>query len=479
MRAVQDGGSPGARLRRGLAWNATSVLSTHGLNFLRYVIVARLLSVEAFGLFAMVNVAMLAAYMLSTWGWRQAFIVQHRDPENPDPRQQALWTADLLVRVAATVLLALAAPGIARGFGEPVLGPLIAVSGLYVLGQGLRHPALLDREREMEFRTIAVIDLSGAVAGLVVAVAAALLLRSVWALVLGQVAASLLPAALSYALLGRPGRPRLDRALVRQGFGFARSVLGISFLGWIVSQADNALIGAALGAAALGLFAIAHRLAEIPKVAQDMIISRAVYPYYVKALQQGTGALARAWITTGRYTLWLLWLAYLPLLVAPELVLALLFGPRWGAAADALRVLALAGILRGIGVFLAPVLLALQRPGLDFRIKLLETGVFVGVGAWGALVIGRIEAVALAGVAGFALGLVLRLRAVCRGTRAAPGDLWPAWRAPGAGLVAALLPLSLQGVAHPAVVLAATVLLLAGAFALLERDGLRRLRALR
>jgi O-antigen/teichoic acid export membrane protein len=476
---VRGGSSPGARLRRGLAWNATSVLSTHGLNFLRYVVVARLLSFEAFGLFAMVNVAMLAAYMLSTWGWRQAFIAQHRDPENPDPRQQALWTADLLARATATGLLALAAPLIARGFGEPVLGPLIAVSSLYVLGHGLRHPALLDREREMEFRVIAVIELSGAVAGLIVAVVGALLLRSVWALVLGQVAASLVPAALSYVLLGRPGRPRLDRALVRQGFHFARGVLGISVLGWIVSQVDNALIGAALGAAALGLFAIAHRLAEIPKVAQDMVISRAVYPYYVKALQEGVGALARAWITTGRYTLWLLWLAYLPLLVAPEFVLGLLFGARWDAAADALRLLALAGILRGISVFLAPVLLALQRPGLDVRIKLVETAVFVGVAAWGAFAVGRIEAVAAAGVAGFALGLGLRLRAVCRGTRTAPRDLWPAWRGPAAGLAVALLPQSLQGGAHPAALLAATVLLLAGAFLLLERDGLRRLRGLR
>lgn len=476
---MKGNSSPNEQLQRGLAWNATSVLSTHALNFLRYVIVARLLSFEAFGLFAMVNVAMLAAFMLSTWGWRQAFIAQHIDPENPARRQQALWTADLLVRTLATVLLALSAPFVAAAFGDARLGPLIAVSGLYVLGQGLRHPALLDREREMEFRIIAVVELSGAVAGLVVTVVAALLLRSVWALVLGQVTSALVPALVSYVVIGPPARPRLDGKLVRQGFGFARNVLGISALGWVMSQADNALVGAALGAGALGLFAIAHRLCEVPKVMQDMVISRAVYPYYVKALRQGAGTLSRAWIVTGRYTLWLLWFAYLPLLLAPEFLLGLLFGARWDAAAGALRLLAIAGMVRGVSTFLTPVLFALQRPAVDLRIKLVETALFAGIAAWGAFVVGTIEAVALAGVVAWTLGLLLRLRTVCRVTRTGVRDLWPVWKTPLAGLALVLLLASALGRAPQPWLLAAALALLLALFLVLERQRLRQLRGAR
>ena len=476
---MQADQGPEARLRRGLAWNAGSVLSTHALNFLRYVVVARLLSFEAFGLFAMVNVAMLAAHMLSTWGWRQAFIAQHKDPEAPEPRQQALWTADLIVRAGATLLLALAAPLVARGFGEPELTALIAVSGLYVLGQGLRHPALAEREREMQFRVIAWVELSGAVAGLVVAVAGAVLLRSVWALVLGQVMTVMVSAAVSYLLLGAPARPLLDRHLIRHGFRFARGMFGISALGWVMSQADNAIVGAVLGAGALGLFAIAYRLCEIPKVMQDTIITRAVYPYYVKALANGAGQLRDAWTLTGRYTLWLLWLVYLPLIVAPDLLLSLLFGARWAAAADALRVLAVAGALRGVSTFLTPVLMSLQRPGLDARIKLVETGVFVAVAAWGALGPGTIEAVALAGVAAWGLGLVLRFAAVCRATDARAGELLRAWRAPLAGLAGGLLPVALLGRLAPAALLALLLAMLLGLALWLERDRLRHLRGAR
>lgn len=476
---MQADQGPEARLRRGLAWNAGSVLSTHALNFLRYVVVARLLSFEAFGLFAMVNVAMLAAHMLSTWGWRQAFIAQHKDPEAPEPRQQALWTADLVVRAGATLLLALAAPLVARGFGEPDLAALVAVSGLFVLGQGLRHPALLEREREMQFRAIAWVELSGAVAGLVVAVAGAVVLRSVWALVLGQVMAAMVSAATSYLLLGPPARPLLDHRLIRQGFRFARGMFGISTLGWVMSQADNAIVGAALGAGALGLFAIAYRLCEIPKVMQDTIITRAVYPFYVKALAHGMGALRDAWTRTGRYTLWLLWLVYLPLVVAPDLLLSLLFGARWTAAAEALRVMAVAGILRGVSTFLTPVLMSLQQPGLDFRIKGVETVVFVGVATWGALVSGTIEAVALAGVAAWGLGLVVRMTAVCRKTGARAADLLHAWRAPLAGLAGALLPVALLGRLAPAALLALLLAVLLGLALWLERDRLRQLRGAR
>jgi len=473
---MQAGEGPEARLRRGLAWNAGSVLSTHALNFLRYVVVARLLSFEAFGLFAMVNVAMLAAHMLSTWGWRQAFIAQHKDPEAPQRRQQALWTADLVVRAGATLLLALAAPFVAGAFGEPQLAALVAVSGLYVLGQGLRHPALLDREREMEFRVIAWVELSGAIAGLVVAVAGAVLLRSVWALVLGQVAGPLVSALMSYVLLGAPARPLLDDRLIRQGFGFARGMLGISAVGWVMSQADNAIVGAVLGAGALGLFAIAYRLCEIPKVMQDTIITRAVYPYYVKALARGPGELKRAWTLTGRYTLWLLWLVYLPLILAPDLLLSLLFGARWAAAADALRVLALAGVVRGVSTFLTPVLMALQRPGLDFRIKLFEMAAFIAVAAWGALVPGTIEAVALAGLVAWGLGLVVRLVVVCRTTGARGSELLAAWRAPLAGLAAALLPVPLLWRLPPVAVLALVVGVLILLVLWLERDRWRHVR---
>lgn len=473
---AETGKNPEALLRGGLSWNAASVLSAHAINFARYAIVARLLSLDAFGLFAMANVVVIGAQMLSNWGWRQAFIAQQGAEEDPVRRQRALWTADLLVRAGAVLLLCVSAPLIARGFGRPELAGLIALSSLYVLAQGLRHPALMNRERQLDFRIIAVVELSGAVAGLLVAIIAAWLLGTVWALVYGQVVAALVPALVSHRAVGTPARWLIDRALIRQGFGFGRHVLGLSALGWVMSQSDNAMIGAALGASALGLYALAYRLCEIPKLVQDTVISRTVYPYYVQAARRGIADLGRAWMLTTRYTLWLLWFAYLPMLLAPEALLGLLFGAPWLPAADALRILATAGVLRGFNNVLAQVFLSTQQPAVELRIKLCETVLFLAAITYGALVVGSIEAVAVAGILGWGSGFAVRIVLAGRVTQLSAGTLLSAWKSPLAGLGAmtVLAPalLWLPG----GLTLVLSVALLSALFLGLERAQLKRLR---
>src|SRR4051812_28687603 len=128
----------------GVAWTALQTTGSRVVNAIVFVVLARLLVPEAFGVVALAGVfiTFMTVFVEQGFGWA---LVQ-REHADEEHYNTAFWTA-LGMGCALAILTALLAPWIAYVFGEPQLGPVLRVLGAsFVLtGLGCVPEAILRR----------------------------------------------------------------------------------------------------------------------------------------------------------------------------------------------------------------------------------------------------------------------------------------------------------------------------------------------
>src|SRR5262245_49343036 len=154
----------------GAKWTSVSTVVSAAVQFAQMAVLARLLSPVDFGLMAMVMIVLNFAQIYSDLGISAA-IVQKQDPSWKE--LSSVYWASIFVGIFVFGLLLAATPIIVRLYGEPRLSTLVpAISILFLIAPfGSQFSLLL--QKNLEFRTLALIDMSAAISGAVIAIAAA------------------------------------------------------------------------------------------------------------------------------------------------------------------------------------------------------------------------------------------------------------------------------------------------------------------
>ena len=325
---------------KGVAWMAAGNWLEQAINFIVFVVLARLLGAEAFGLLAMAT----AFVILSEFLVRETlseFLIAIPDPEDAH-FNAVFWSLAGLGGVLAALLLIFAGP-IAAFYGAgQVRGLIAALSPTVVMIALTAVPVALLR-RELQFKTLSLRAISGVFVGGVVGIGMAAAGFGVWSLAgqrLAQVATNILMAW--GAVRWRPGLSTSQRHL-REVIGFGGQVLGLRAAELALAQSPSVIIGATLGPAALGLFSIAWRLVEIASFLIVTPLRMAAQPAFAAMTRQGARA-ADLLIDISRLSGLAAFPAFAGLAVLAEPVLHLFFGAKWMPAAPALSVLALVGL---------------------------------------------------------------------------------------------------------------------------------------
>ncbi|NIQ52764.1 MAG: oligosaccharide flippase family protein, partial [Gammaproteobacteria bacterium] len=245
----------------GVRWSAVARYGEQAVLFVTTLVLVRLLAPSAFGVFNMAFLAIGLILTLADFGIPSALI--HRESVDEGFATSLFWLnmagAALLAGVAA-----LGAPAVGAFFDEPAAVPILRVLSLgMVLNAAGAIPAAL-LMRELRFERLARFQLTAAVAGGGAGIGLAATGFGVWSLVAHQLVRFGTESALLLSLGGfRPGlRPRLAHA--REVAGYGLNVTGAGVLGFVLQNADNALIGRFLGSTALGYY-------EVGRVAVDSI----------------------------------------------------------------------------------------------------------------------------------------------------------------------------------------------------------------
>ena len=225
------------------------------------IILARLLTPEAYGLIGMVAVMTGFISIFKDLGLSAATI--QKEKITADQISTLFWV-NLGLSFALMLLTVAIAPGVAWFYGEPRL-TLITMgfaAGFLFGGLTVQHEALL--RRQMRFGAIAAVDITSIVLGLIVAITMAWRGAGYWSLVANQLVQGLTYAIGIWMVSDwRPGRP-VKNAGVRSMLAFGGNLTGFGVVNYFGANLDNLLVARFWGAQQLGFYAKAYQLLLLP-----------------------------------------------------------------------------------------------------------------------------------------------------------------------------------------------------------------------
>jgi O-antigen/teichoic acid export membrane protein len=307
------------------------------------IILARLLSPQEYGLFAMALSVIAFLDLLQQFGLGSA-IVQRQDV-SPAQLNAAFW---MLAGAGSTVVVVafLAAGAAAQFYGEPRLLWLVRILALNFLVTALGTVPYSLLTKEIDFRRRSLAEACGVIAGAVSSLSLAYLGYGVWALVLGNLARALTQNTGMLILSGwLPGMPASPRG-IRDILTFGVRMGGANALNTLTSAASFAIVGRTLGVEALGLYEMADTLGTTNPLHRlsSAVVQQLSLPLFSK-LQRDPNQLRTHFLKASKY----LAVFALPtqvgmLLVAADLVVVLL-SAKWLPMVNLMRAFCAGGIL--------------------------------------------------------------------------------------------------------------------------------------
>lgn len=268
-----------ARLMRGAALTGGAFVLAQALRFGSNLILARLLFPDAFGLMALVTMVMVGLTMLSDAGIQQS-ILHHKRGEEADFLNTAFTLNAARGLVLWLIACALGWP-LAQFYSAPELVYFLPLCGLILLFNGLTPTRVYSAERNILLGRILTIDLIAQVAGIVLMIVLAYLLRSPWALAIGVMATGLIRTLLEWSFIaGLANRFRWEREAGRDLMNFGGWIMLSSAFGFLLAQGDRAILGRFLSLETLGLYNIAYFLAAFPILLLNALMERMLIPAY-------------------------------------------------------------------------------------------------------------------------------------------------------------------------------------------------------
>lgn len=323
---------------------ATLVYSTLTINVLRIfntMVLTRLLAPRDFGLSAIVMSVFFVLAMITDAGF-QAFIVRHRDGEDP-AFLDAVWSVHVSRGwLICLVALALAIP-ISRVMGSPDIAPILAVSSLTFAIEGSGSLTMMTAIRKGLVRTLSMVDLLIFVTQMVTGIVAALFIRNVWSMVIAMIVTSFARVLCSYVVFPESRRRfRPDRAVTRELWGFSRMIAMSSMLTLVLAQIDKLLLARVFSLPMFGVYAVSANLASAPQGVVGAYASRMIYPLLARVHREDPTDLRRAYYANrGVFFYGFVFLTGVLIGAAP-LVIGLLYDSRYAGADYYLRILAVA-----------------------------------------------------------------------------------------------------------------------------------------
>lgn len=351
------------RVRAGVNWNISSSLITEAIRFLRSIILARLLVPEDFGLFAMALTVVGALNALSSLGLSRTIVANKFDTSDElKAHLDTVWSVELLRSFVIALLMSALAFPMSRFYGQDQLKVIIPILGLLTLVGGFQNIGLVMLRKEISFKRIFWYELTTNVLGIALTVALAIVMRNVWALVIGLLITAALGTILSYVF--HSYRPRLlfDKRALRRVLSAGKLTLLIAMALYVTNMADNVMVGRLLGSSALGNYSLAFNIASAPISILVFSLTNVLFPAYAEITSQRPKALDVAFTKVFSIALVILVTIAMPLFLLAGEVVQLLFGSRWTSAGTVLRILALVLPLRGFALLVSTFFWGLNRP---------------------------------------------------------------------------------------------------------------------
>lgn len=324
----------------GIGWTTLNRISQQGLKFAISVLLARLLTPEAFGLVGMIVVFTGFASLFADAGFGAALVQREKIEER---HLSSVFWLQAGLGILLTLMLAAIAPLVAQFYGEPVLEVLTMFVAIQFTIESLGTVQTALFRRKMDFKKITIVKLVATVVSGGVAIVLALLDYGVWSLVWQTVLNTTADVAAVWILSSWYPQFLFRRSAIRELLSYSGNLLGFNAINYWTRNSDDLLIGRYVGSAGLGIYNRAYETMMLPIYLIRGIIGEVMFPT-LSRLRKDVDHVRRVYLRATRTIGFISIPMMCGLMVVAESFVLALFGPKWEAVVPVLRVLCLIGI---------------------------------------------------------------------------------------------------------------------------------------
>ena len=260
---------------KGLFWSSVERFSNQGVSFIFSIILARILAPSDFGIVAMIGIFFAVAQSFVDSGFSNALV------RKTDRREEDLSTCfyfNIGVGIVAYIVLFLIAPFIADFYNQPILSPIIRITGLGVVLNSLCVVQQALFTIRIDFKSQAKVTLSATIISGIVGVVLAYLEYGVWALVWQGVVMSLVRMGILWLMSKWRPKTGFSKDSFHYLFGYGSKLLASGLLDTIYNNIYPIVIGKFYSPAQLGNYSRALSFAQLPSSNITSILQRVTFP---------------------------------------------------------------------------------------------------------------------------------------------------------------------------------------------------------
>jgi O-antigen/teichoic acid export membrane protein len=355
-------------IRRSLAFSMADKYVSQILLIATTAAMARILTPAETGLYMTANAVILLADNFRSFGVG-VYIVQEQQLDRALVR--SAFTVTLALSLAMGAMIYLCSASIADFYAAPELRTLLALSALGFLAVPFSSPIMALLQRDMAFRAVACINMATALAGSAITITLGLKGFGPVSYIWGFVGASFVMAMLAFA-----SRPQ--GWIFLPSFNGARRLLSFSVVSSLITVINmlydllpRLAFGKILGFDAVGLYARAINVCQLPDRAIVSVLNPVVLPAFAAQARAG-GSLKQGYLHGLALMLSIQWPALILLSLLANPTVDLLLGPQWGAVPPLVRLMALANMALAPAALTFPVLVSAGRIGDALRASLIS-----------------------------------------------------------------------------------------------------------
>lgn len=369
----------------GISTTANQFIS-FGLNLISTFVLARILLPSDFGLVGMVTAFTGFAHIIKDLGLSTAVIqkeeISHRQVSN------LFWINIFICFIIACLFAALSPLIVSIYHHDQRIYPIIFsyAAGIIISGFALQHTALMCRK--MLFTHIAKGNILATLISVACGIGAALSGMGYWSIVILNISVDLFNTCFVWYFCNWRPSSYKKRQPVKDFIRFGIGLSGSNTINYFSKNADNVLIGSAMGPAEVGFYSKAYQLLMLP-------INQLRTPLTLVATPALSALRKDAWRYVNYYRKYLFILAFfsMPLVAclaifSRELILIVL-GSQWVESSHIFRVLAIAGFILPVANSRGLVMVSTgQTRRLLYMVFFLSSitilGFFIGI-RWGTM----------------------------------------------------------------------------------------------
>lgn len=355
---------------KGGGWMVAARVLTKAIGVVVTIILARLLTPDAFGLVAVGLISVNILKVLTEVGIKQALIKE--TSENTEMFLNTAWTVELIRGLLIFVLVFITAPYITSFFNQPCATDIIRAMALVPLFNGLTNIKIIYLQKELEFNKYFFYEISPIFGSLFISVPLAFILQNVWAIVIGTVASELLRVFLSYYLIFFKPKLELNTGYFKQMFGFGKWIFVSTIVSYFAIELDTYFAAKVFDARLLGIYTLAFAISTNPIIEVGKALTKVFFPAFAK-MNNDLERVRKAFLKSTTVLYLILVPISICLYLISESFVEVFLGNKWLEMIEPLKILAIATLFRSGAISASGLFNGLGRPEFIFHMIIVRT----------------------------------------------------------------------------------------------------------